>query len=873
MFGQDVVRGRISVMDGPAVSVRVDLLFSDSTIRKQFVFTDRMGLFQFNKISTAIRGLQFSGMQVESKTIFFKESEMLNNLDIELQPKVVQLSEVFVKPKMFKELSRDTVELDPQQFAQGDERHIEDLLKKIPGIQIDRTGLIKIGNQVVEHVMLDGDDMFGKGYKLLTQSLTLQAVDKIQILQRHANNKLLKGIERSDRIAINLKLKNDVKRRWHGSLFGSGNVLPSKYYDANVNLMNFGKKSKYYFIGAMNNTGAETLRYVDDIILTQEDDLPGQLGKDISTPSLLETELKIPQFSSSRSNFNKDKLTALHGTFRVKKNLKAKWMGFANIKENLYEQSSMTNVNLQDIQFENSESIHQKNKSINLFARLELQYDINERENLTYSGSISQSNKVELGDLMLNERSFNELMYKDGWNLNQNLLYTSKIDDRKAWLTAFKVKYQSSPIDYSMENFQLQELFNTNETAKIFQQVDNNLAFYGLSSQYLHRLSNERVLSVTLKNEYSKKKFRSAYQLIDSLNSIQQVADFSNDLTTMENTSKLMFEYSSRTQKLEWTPSISFGHTYLRRIESIESEGKGGSHFFVSPALKGRYSIHRKGELQGALIYQQFINNAILDYLPNYNHMGSRNFTKGLDDIGKQSSIAANMNYIYGKMSDRLFINFANGYILMFDYLSNHLNIHPQFSLSQLRQFKNKTTQFHQVEFNYYIDILSGNVKLIYDYNKSKYEMSVEGEGIKHIRNTKNNVAVEYRSVWKSWFNMHMGWNRTYNVLDNGNKNEMMQGQGFVNLSLKISPKLRTALKNELYFLDIPENKERNNYLFSDFSVYYEFKQPRLSLELTAKNLLDVKHYKNVFLSDSYQASMEYKLLPRQIMLGAHYSF
>ena len=56
-------------------------------------------------------------------------------------------------------------------FAQGNEQVVEDILKKIPGLNIDANGTIKVGNQEVEKVMIEGDDFFEKGYKILTKNM------------------------------------------------------------------------------------------------------------------------------------------------------------------------------------------------------------------------------------------------------------------------------------------------------------------------------------------------------------------------------------------------------------------------------------------------------------------------------------------------------------------------------------------------------------------------------------------------------------------------------------------------------------------------------------------------------------------------------
>src|SRR5699024_7264225 len=98
----------------------------------------------------------------------------------------------------------------------GTEETVEDVLRKIPGLRIDEEGTIKVGNREVEKVMVEDDDFFGHGYKILTKNMPAHPIKQVDILKHYSANELLKGIEDSDKVALNLKLKDDSKRIWFG---------------------------------------------------------------------------------------------------------------------------------------------------------------------------------------------------------------------------------------------------------------------------------------------------------------------------------------------------------------------------------------------------------------------------------------------------------------------------------------------------------------------------------------------------------------------------------------------------------------------------------------------------------------------------------
>ena len=68
-------------------------------------------------------------------------------------------------------------------FLKGNEEVVEDLLKNIPGLEIDRSGAIKVDGIEIEKIMVEGDDFFKKGYRMISKSMPSSPIDKIELLQ------------------------------------------------------------------------------------------------------------------------------------------------------------------------------------------------------------------------------------------------------------------------------------------------------------------------------------------------------------------------------------------------------------------------------------------------------------------------------------------------------------------------------------------------------------------------------------------------------------------------------------------------------------------------------------------------------------------
>ena len=128
------------------------------------------------------------GYKFESIDINVSKTKIELSKNIFLKEEVLILNTVVIQSKKSISIKKDTIIFDAKKFLQGNEQTVEDLLKKIPGINIDANGTIKIGNQEVEKVMIDGDDMFEKGYKILTKNMPVNPIDKVELYQNYSKN-------------------------------------------------------------------------------------------------------------------------------------------------------------------------------------------------------------------------------------------------------------------------------------------------------------------------------------------------------------------------------------------------------------------------------------------------------------------------------------------------------------------------------------------------------------------------------------------------------------------------------------------------------------------------------------------------------------
>jgi hypothetical protein len=230
-----------------------------------FTSTDDKGFYRLtvatdcDSVTLTARSL---GFRCEARILSVKDLSAVQ--DFTLTNAVLQ--EVVVRAKSPPVVVRnDTTEYNVASFSDSTEFSVEDLLKKLPGVHVSENGQITLNGKAVERVLIEGDDLFNQNYYLATRNIRADMVSKVQAIDRYQENPLMKGIQESDRLVLNLKIKEDKKRSTSGSAtLGSGPGDDWKGF-AHTNLFSLTRRDKTYLIGNANNTGNDALGDVEHL--------------------------------------------------------------------------------------------------------------------------------------------------------------------------------------------------------------------------------------------------------------------------------------------------------------------------------------------------------------------------------------------------------------------------------------------------------------------------------------------------------------------------------------------------------------------------------------------------------------------------------
>ncbi len=171
------------------------------------------------------------------------------------------LKEVIVTQKLGSiRIKGDTTEFIADSFRVRPNATVEELLKKLPGIQVDKNGKITAQGETVRNVLVDGEEFFGDDPTLVTQNLRADMVGSVQLYDKKSDQATFTGIDDGTRIkTLNVKLKEGKKNGYFGKVNLGGGT--DGYFDNNIMANIFKNKSKFAAYGIISNTGKTGLNW------------------------------------------------------------------------------------------------------------------------------------------------------------------------------------------------------------------------------------------------------------------------------------------------------------------------------------------------------------------------------------------------------------------------------------------------------------------------------------------------------------------------------------------------------------------------------------------------------------------------------------
>ena len=372
-------------------------VYSSSGKFYSYGISDKKGVM---KLQTHLNDwLEFSFLGYEKLKINISSNQSPRTHIVFMKPSTVALREVQIKAPPIS-ARNDTLVYRVSAFTKAGDRHLEDVLKRLPGVKVSANGTVSIQGKAINKFYIEGMDLMGNNYNQVTQNMPIDAVTSVEVLENHQPVKMLQGKQLSDKAALNIKIDKSHKSRPFGELEGGLGLSPTRW-DNRAFVTHIANKSQLLLSGKMNNTGndlsEETTEHIDVTDL--------EAFEPITSP-LLTSDLIQEQLPQNRYLYNKSYAGGVNFLRKLSDNSTLRF------NTQLYEDHSSRNNSIEYIfgglhPLSLREDANMKKKDFTIVPILK--YELNSANTFVSDElRVSVSKKSAITAILSNESSINE---------------------------------------------------------------------------------------------------------------------------------------------------------------------------------------------------------------------------------------------------------------------------------------------------------------------------------------------------------------------------------------------------------------------------------------------------------------------------------
>ncbi len=197
------------------------------------------------------------------RTVRRRAAARTQRADFEVERQELKIREVVVKAQPIQRQS-DTLSYSVAGYIDSLDRSIGDVMKKMPGIEVAKSGEIKVNGTSINRFYVEGMDMMGGRYGMATNNIRARDIASVQVLENHQPIKALKGFRPSDKAAINLKLKESVRGTFNATVQAGAGYKPAMW-NGETTAMYFGRTFQTLDAYKTNNEGSDVATEIGDL--------------------------------------------------------------------------------------------------------------------------------------------------------------------------------------------------------------------------------------------------------------------------------------------------------------------------------------------------------------------------------------------------------------------------------------------------------------------------------------------------------------------------------------------------------------------------------------------------------------------------------
>ena len=774
----------------------------------------------------------------------------------------------------------DTIVYNTDSFTNGNERKLGDVLKKLPGMQVDDDGEIKVEGKKVSKVMIDGKDFFDGDSKLATKNIPADALSKIEVLKNYNEVSQMRGLGNDeDNIAINIKLKEGKKNFWFGDIEGGLGSGDKTRYLGSSKLFYYSPDTSVNLIGKSNNTG--------DVPFTFRDYFRFSGGfKNVNSGmgtsfNINDSGLGFLLTQNDRANELQSHFGAANATHQISKKLSISAFIIYSDNQTRFINQSIKNYILTGATELTSNNSDQQNRlGLLKFSSV---YKPNNHFQLDYDIFLKNIDQTEKGGIISEfsdengsvENPIQEQKQNSPFSINQNINAYYTLDSNNIFAGYFQLLYQDEDPFYKailgLQPFMSilpldanQDAFNINQYRNILtSKFDAKIEYYHI----INKLSN---INLNLGSLQSNQELDSSiFEILDN-GSITYFdsQELTNDVKYKFRDVFFGAKYKVKTGIFTFTPGLTL-HNFNINLEDQNSERKSNTTMIL-PNFHTNLQFRQSESL--TFTYNMIadftdINNVAEGFIfNNYNRLfkGNRNIENGIFhnlNLNYSNFSSFNFTSVYGNISYSKRINAIrnNSFIENINQVSSVINSgFVDENLSASGSFQKKFRKWNiNIESTLALSTLNNVVN---DQNKES-------------RNFSQNYKASGETNFKTFPNLGIGYNLSSNSYNNGGvKNAFLTHQPFANLEYNFLNAFTFIADYSYFNYSNKDDSIENDYSFLNAKLYYQKPGSAYEFSLNASNLLNVQSINRDSFNENYNVSSQYFVQPRVVMFSIKYN-
>lgn len=759
-----------------------------------------------------------------------------------------QLEEIFIKAeKALVTTSHDTTKYNVERFTTPGDRNIESVIRKMPGMKVNKDGTIYFNQQRITQVLLEGDNMTGENYKTITQNLKPQLVEEIQAIENYVSDDLLSGIISSDEVVLNLKIKN--KKNLSGSIdagYGTNNRK-----DISTNLISFFNGVKAFAFLNSNNTG----KYQTDLLNLNKNNAARQSIK------LIDHNIQNTNpFDNNQFRLNNSLSGSFSAINRINKDLKLTMATYV-LRNKLYDYQSNSQL------FYAPDTVRTENIDYRSSDNKNYQIEIGAEQRLTKKSRVSAFVSYTFKPETYRSDGFSSFNRDPEDTVSQNQL--DKMKNFRGELkyvlkaNAFMVLIATGQVGLEQANQQ----YNVNSVLYSAIPVFNG-------ATRLTQLASSHTNNAILDIKGLKKSGYNYFYLNFGLNFLKSRINtglFKNDLTdfspignqfinnvyTNSNELYLAGKYTFDNKTIKFQAMLRGAFRYMKIYQH------DSSFFYLQPELNLDFRISDAQKL--TLGYKMVNSNGNkLDYYQNYILTDVRNINSGLNRLFYFRTHNVQMNYNNASFSDSYFsfqlagrATYSPRGFLTTNYFDNMIYY------AQRGEYKGIKTISGNLGLQKFIPLIFTDIMVNLDFSKTNYYAAVANK-INQYAAISNSFELKAGTGFKLPVNFSAQFQYLKDITSL-KKNEINK-----NFSFKYSLAARATINKYVTYIIAYDLYKLNgmNYNIMNSDLLFHSKGTKLTYSISGKNLFNVKSFINSYVSNTGESKLSTSLLSRYVMLN-----